>query len=1293
MTSLAKPINEYPSHGLMPKQDTQVAGFLKKFPDHDGRNTVIAILDTGVDPGAAGMQITTDGKPKIVDLVDCTGGGDVTTSTIVKATSKEINGENVSVIEGLSKRTLIVDPSWKNPSGDYRIGLKRAYELFPSELVARLKSERRQNFEIKHAHLISEAQTQLADFKKKHSSVTEEDLLKQRDDLEARVDQLKSLMDNYEDPGVLLDCVVFFDGQDWRAVIDSKESGDLRGQPALSDYRKEFKYHTFGEEDLLNFSVNIYEDGNILSIVTLSGSHGTHVAGITAANFPDDPTLNGVAPGAQIVSLRIGDARLGSMETGPGLTRAAAHLAINKVDLANMSFGESSSSPVDGHFIKLLAEEAIGKTGCIFVTSAGNDGPCFSSIGAPAGMDASFITVGAYVKHAQMQAEYALLESVAECPYTWSSRGPSTDGYRGVDIYAPGSAITSIPVYGLNRLGLKNGTSMSSPNACGCIALLVSALKAEKTDYTPYRLKNAVVQTGKSVDDPLGVGFIQVDKAWEYLESYKQHKDLDILFEVAVNKRGKQRGVYLRERDETSQLQYLTAQVIPTFMGEVDPENPQFNRAKFDYDARVALISTQSWITCPDFVYIHSGGNSFQIKVDPTVLSESEFHYGDVFGYDTAHPERGPLFRVPVSVVKPSEAKNGSLTYQKVEYGPGDIIRRFVHVPEGATDCELTLRAKAPSGTSPARFMLHLLQLVPNKSQKNKQTYTFLLGAGSYGDPKTEDQVIVKRFAVRGGLNLEVALAQFWSGLGKHSVELNLEFHGVQLAGNLAIGNGVVKLDHEVTRLDIAAPIRQEAPVDIKVSFDTLRKYTRPTDAVIAPLHSDRNSLPNTKTLYELVLTYKFKGDANTTVTPYFPTVMDQLYEHYLAGVFGIVYDANHKVIGHLDVYRHKIKLNVKGDYKIQLQLLSENHDILEKLKATVCELDFNASKTVTFNTYRRIADAFTSDKSTMSSKLVLERNDQKALYVAAPNNSSSSSWLPSNAKPGDALVGTLSFQSKSVDGGKYKALYVIPPSPAESSSSSSSGKKSDEIIGQELVVSIKDLQIGALKKLDKKTVAYDSLLAQLESANPDDVALLNYKMEAAWTVNGSGNQTDALTGKSVLTKAQKDDIVALSEKVIAQIDETELLQYFMRPKPTTTESDAAKQTRKINDKKKQQLIKALKHRVSALVAFGDVEEEIQKQADRLALWTKDDDTSTDLVAILTQVKRERQAGRHGLALKAIKKYIDATAVTGDNTKDLKTIWAVRADIYNSDLKWTLWTDYDMKWNLIRSPPGGLAPL
>jgi len=69
-------------------------------------------------------------------------------------------------------------------------------------------------------------------------------------------------------------------------------SGDLSNVKPLSSYSDELQWatlHGAGGDDcllddehdayLLNYAVNIYDDGRLLSIVSDAGSHGTHVAG------------------------------------------------------------------------------------------------------------------------------------------------------------------------------------------------------------------------------------------------------------------------------------------------------------------------------------------------------------------------------------------------------------------------------------------------------------------------------------------------------------------------------------------------------------------------------------------------------------------------------------------------------------------------------------------------------------------------------------------------------------------------------------------------------------------------------------------------------------------------------------------------------------------------------------------------------------------------------------------------------------------------------------------------------
>ena len=54
-----------------------------------------------------------------------------------------------------------------------------------------------------------------------------------------------------------------------------------------------------------------------------------------------------------------------------------------------------------------------------------------------------------------------------------------------------------------------------------------------------------------------------------------------------------------------------------------------------------------------------------------------------VKAYDSTCPEKGAVFEVPITVVKPETTHN--VVFKKQYFGPGDMQRRFISVPKDAT--------------------------------------------------------------------------------------------------------------------------------------------------------------------------------------------------------------------------------------------------------------------------------------------------------------------------------------------------------------------------------------------------------------------------------------------------------------------------------------------------------------------------------------------------------------------------------------------------------------------------------
>ncbi|MEM4347189.1 MAG: S8 family serine peptidase [Candidatus Altiarchaeota archaeon] len=200
--------------------------------------------------------------------------------------------------------------------------------------------------------------------------------------------------------------------------------------------------------------------------------HGTHVAGIVAANG----LLRGVAPDAKLLALKVCNASGYCSDSD----------IIAAIDWCNSNYSKYNIS--------------------VITMSLGDDGQ-YTSSNCPTYMD-SVINVahslGIFVSVASGNNGYSNGISYPACSPNVTSVGSTTKGDvissftntgENLDLLAPGQSIFSTVVdYGYQSM---SGTSMATPHVAGAAALL----RQYKPDITPDEIEYYLKATGKNITD------------------------------------------------------------------------------------------------------------------------------------------------------------------------------------------------------------------------------------------------------------------------------------------------------------------------------------------------------------------------------------------------------------------------------------------------------------------------------------------------------------------------------------------------------------------------------------------------------------------------------------------------------------------------------------------------------------------------------------------------------------------------------------------------------------------------
>ncbi len=627
---------------LLSLSNTGVAEFHKMYPEYDGRGTIILILDTGVDMGIEGLQKTTTGETKVIDVRDFTGEGNI---NLYNCKIEDENGKGYFINEEKNLKVAGANKlKYKAVDDKYYIGALKETAL-------------------------------------KNKSSNAEDLNGNGSDSDKYVVVAFQIKDSSK--------------SQWVAYFDTNDNGDLSDEKPIENYDEKFDtFHIPNEKGLpqLTFAVNVFPEEKIISLLYDFGAHGTNVAGIAAGYHIGGTYLEGVAPGAKLISLKIGNSDGATVSE----SMKKAFLYANKISkeksepcIINMSFGIGSE--IEGkadieHFLDTLLLHNPYLYVCL---SNGNEGPGISTAGLPSA-SSRVLSSGAVLPQEVGRDLYGT-ELNKDIIFFFSSRGGEVSK---PDICSPGASASTVPNWA--RGDRMAGTSMASPYTAGVVSLIMSGIvkeypKIKMPSFLVYKaIRNSAVNMKDYTLLDEGRGYINVKNAFALLKKYIEMGEVKNFESYTISSfapnmpDGKAPNLYIRNGS------YLTGNEVYNYV--IKRDNVQKENKFF----RIYNIKSNSDWLIPIQKKIHIRNNqtaSISVKLDKDKLIRPGLYVGKITGTrdDKTHM---PEFEMWATVVMPyqfNHANNYSQTWQNKKIAPGEIERYFIEVPAGGTTMDVTL--------------------------------------------------------------------------------------------------------------------------------------------------------------------------------------------------------------------------------------------------------------------------------------------------------------------------------------------------------------------------------------------------------------------------------------------------------------------------------------------------------------------------------------------------------------------------------------------------------------------------